>query len=632
MRPQRRSAPPQVPDWERDLVLRLGTALLREDVAGLRSRAELLPVARARVAGQPSGPRSAIGWTRREESRQTQPDLWLALNGLRMPVRVGSPARGDLMSDLVMREPRVIRVSPTGRSEASRLGAVIRAVQTELLAGVAPDLAREFRAGFQALLTEARAAALGAGLRHRRRSVVLGELRTAWPEAGTTVAGSVVGGAADEVTAESWRVAEALAAHRDHPVYPFSIARVGLDRNSLRRWAPEHAPRFGLRWVSVPREQVATSGDLPAWWPETAPFDPLPAVPLAAEPPPGRLALPVHPAMSPELLGQVLSGISWQPLPAPRLQVRPTLSMRTVMPEADPSVHLKVPLPMRTLGRLNLRLVSRASLADGAVLTHSLRALLERDDRFRHTVLTADESTWLHADPHLAVLVRRWPRLPGARVVPVAGLTARGWDGRMLIDVLSREFFGGDLDALLDTYLRTLLTWQLALWLRYGIVHEAHPQNVLVVLDRPSGRPRLRLLLRDLDSCLVDPELAGPALGEAAPGGLTDHRLISKDPVDLAAMFVTTTLHQCVASVLIETATGTDRPVASLLARVRPLLRELAEEHRTARDTALLTSGIIRAERLPVKRTLTAATLLPKSRTGAADVNKFYGADAPSYL
>ena len=42
--------------------------------------------------------------------------------------------------------------------------------------------------------------------------------------------------------------------------------------------------------------------------------------------------------------------------------------------------------------------------------------------------------------------------------------------------------------------------------------------------------------------------------------------------------------------------------------------------------------AILDARRLPVKRALTAATLLPKTRTGAADVNKFYGADAPSYL
>ncbi len=160
--------------------------------------------------------------------------------------------------------------------------------------------------------------------------------------------------------------------------------------------------------------------------------------------------------------------------------------------------------------------------------------------------------------------------------------------------------------------------------LKHGIVHEAHSQNVLVVVDEN----RVRLLLRDLDSCLVDPDL-GSSVTQGLAERLTDHRLIAKDPVDLAAMFVTTTLHQCVASVLISTATALGRPVTPLLAQVRPLLLEIAESHPDARDTALLTSGIARAERLPVKRTLTAATLLPKSRTGAADVNKFYGADAP---
>nr|WP_269328623.1 IucA/IucC family siderophore biosynthesis protein [Kineosporia babensis] len=441
-------------------------------------------------------------------------------------------------------------------------------------------------------MVEARSAAGSAQVRDRRRATIFGQLRG---------------------NADSWLVAEALAAHRDHPIYPLSIARVGLKPADLPRWAPEHAPRFGLRWVSVPTSHVTAGGELPDWWPEAE----------------GQQVFPVHPAMTKQLLAEALTDVPWQPLPAPRLQVRPTLSMRTVVPEADQSVHLKTPLPMRTLGRLNLRLVSRASLADGAVLTRSLQDLLQRDEEFRHSVLTADESTWLHADNHLAVLIRRWPDLANAQVLPVAALTARRWDGRLLVEVLAGQYFAGDLDAFLDAYLRTLLTWQLSLWLKYGIVHEAHPQNVLVVLDQNSG---LRLLLRDLDSCLVDPDLAGPALGEAAPTGLSDHRLIAKDPVDLAAMFVTTTLHQCVASVLIETGRGLDRPVGPLLARVRPLLQELAGAHPHARDTALVNSGIIRAERLPVKRTLTAATLLPKSRTGAADVNKFYGADAPTYL
>ncbi|GAB6899943.1 IucA/IucC family siderophore biosynthesis protein [Kineosporia succinea] len=612
MRPARRPAPRPAPAFERDLVLRLGTALLREDVAGLRTRGQLMPAPSPRVAHGGSGLRSSIGWTQRVEKEERYADLWLALNGLRLPVRVGSPSRGDLVSDLVMREPRVIRVSPTSRSEATRLSAVVHVLESELLSGVAPGLAHEYRTGFRALLAEARAAGSAAKVRRAHRSEVMGRLRVSWTEALATPTPQPDDQTVDVVTAQSWEISETLSAYRDHPIYPFSMARVGLRRADLRRWAPEHAPRFGLRWVSVPRELVSTSGDLPGWWPGD-----------------DRVAIPVHPAMTKKQLGGVLEAakIPARPFPAPRLQVRPTLSMRTVVPEADRSVHLKVPMPMRTLGRLNLRLVSRASLADGAVLSQGLSELIRNDGQFAESVLTADESTWLHADNHLAVLVRRWPVLTDARVLPVAGLTARGWDGRLLGVMLAERFFGGDLDAFLGSYLRTLLTWQVTLWLKHGIVHEAHSQNVLVVVDEN----RVRLLLRDLDSCLVDPDL-GSSVTQGLAERLTDHRLIAKDPVDLAAMFVTTTLHQCVASVLISTATALGRPVTPLLAQVRPLLLEIAESHPDARDTALLTSGIARAERLPVKRTLTAATLLPKSRTGAADVNKFYGADAPTYL
>jgi len=349
--------------------------------------------------------------------------------------------------------------------------------------------------------------------------------------------------------------------------------------------------------------------------------------------PAGFLALPVHPAVPPDDLERALPGVPMVALPEAGVAVRPTLSMRTVVVEADRSVHLKLPLPMRTLGHRNLRLISRASLADGASLTRALQAVLAREARFRDTVLTADETAWMHVDNRLAVLLRQWPVLGRARVVPVAGLTARSWDGRLIVEELARDFFDGDLDALLEGYLRVLLTWQVMLWLRYGIAHEAHPQNVLVAVDRSgAGEGRLRLLLRDLDSCLVDPQLSGETLGPGLAEGLHDRRLIVGDPVELTSMVVTTALHQCVAAVLVETALGTGRRVEPLLARIRPLLEEVVHLYRDCRDAAQLITGVINAQRLPVKRTLTAATLLPKTRTGAIDVNKFYGADVRSYL
>jgi siderophore synthetase component len=291
---------------------------------------------------------------------------------------------------------------------------------------------------------------------------------------------------------------------------------------------------------------------------------------------------------------------------------------------------------MRTLGRANLRLIQRRTLPDGALIGRLLRQVQAREPRFAHAVIVADESTWLHAGhPLLAVLIRRWDAdVAAADLVPVAALTAIGPSGRPVITALADGYYDGDLRSFLDAYLRALLDWNVTLWLRYGIVLEAHPQNALIAVDRSSTGPRLRLLVRDLDSCVLDLDVLAGALGPAAPTSddLADQRLVVGQPAELAALFITTTLHQCVAAVLIETAVLLGRDARPLLDLIRPLLSAAAEQHPEARDTGLLISGIVKADRLPVKCALTAATLLPKSRTGAADVNKFYGADAPSYL
>jgi IucA / IucC family/Ferric iron reductase FhuF-like transporter len=561
----------RAPDRERELVLRMLTTFLREDVAGLRTRGRLIGVPGER---------------------------WLALNRLRVPVRAGAPACGDLVTDLAARQPLVILTRPGRRAGAYRLHAVLNALAGELVRGLDPLLAAEFTAGFGALRDEACAALTGAAIRRRRRPSVFGRLRRQ-PQAGWSGAIGF----------------ETLAAHRDHPLYPFSIARVGLTAAQLPRFAPEHHPLLRLDWVVVPGTTVERRGWLPDWWPVAGGDD---------------LALPVHPAIRAADLGQPIAEQFGT------LAVHPTLSLRTVVPARSPQLHLKLPLPIRTLGRLNLRVVARAGLADGALLSVLLRRIVEAEPRFADRVVVADETSWLHAGhPLLAVLIRRWDTdLSAARIVPVAALAAIGPDGKPVISVLAEQLWDGDLDALIATYLRAVIDWQVNLWLRHGIVLEAHPQNVLIAVDRPPAGPRLRLLLRDLDSARIDLAQAGDSLGALAPtrAELADPRMAGRDPGELADLFITTTLHQCVAGVLVDVATALSRPVRPLLRQIRPLLTEAAVRHADSRDAALLTGRIISAARLPVKRALTAATLLPKTRTGAADVNKYYGADAPSYL
>jgi hypothetical protein len=599
-----------VPVEERDLIVRLLTTLLREDVAGLR--------------------------TRGRQVRNADGERWLVLHRLWIPIRRADPALGDLVNDLAVRAAFVRHCTP-GRSRGSvrarRLHAVLSVLRAELLRGLDPEPAAELSTGFRALRQEAGAALAAAGLRRRHRPLVLGRLR---PE--------LTGGAA-----LGWTGAigfETLAAHRDHPLYPFSLARVGLPIGQLRRVAPEHRPDLNLRWLVLPASAIEQQGRLPSWWPDA-----------------DGVALPVHPAVCPGALRHALAeaGLSHLGLDRPSPEqtgrpdqfdqdraalasgsFRPTLSLRTLAGVRYPATHLKLPLPVRTLGRLNLRTITRRGLADGALVGAVLRQVLVREPQFADDVLVADESSWLYAgDPLLAVLIRRWdaPRNPAqglnsAAIVPVAGLAGIGPTGRLVLVALADRFADGDLDGLLQHYLRLVIGWQVRLWLRYGVVLEAHPQNVLIAVDRTPRGPRVRLLLRDLDSAKLDLTVLADSLGEPAPSlaDLSDQRLAAGDPRELADLFVTTTLHQCVAAVLIDLCAALRRSPRRYLDLIRPLLAEAAARYPGSRDTALLETGIMASARLPVKRALTAATLLPKTRTGAADVNKYYGADAPSYL
>ncbi|GAA3030326.1 hypothetical protein GCM10020000_03770 [Streptomyces olivoverticillatus] len=83
---------------------------------------------------------------------------------------------------------------------------------------------------------------------------------------------------------------EALAAFRDHPVYPTGRVRNGLDERQLLAYAPEFRPAFGLRWLVLPRDALALGrrARLPRWWPTAASLG-------LARSGDGYLALPVHP-------------------------------------------------------------------------------------------------------------------------------------------------------------------------------------------------------------------------------------------------------------------------------------------------------------------------------------------------
>jgi siderophore synthetase component len=376
---------------------------------------------------------------------------------------------------------------------------------------------------------------------------------------------------------------ETLAAFTDHPVYPTARARLGLTAGQLLAYAPEFAPSFELRWAVVPCRLLApgSAARLPA--------GPPPGVEVAD----GETLFPVHPLAAGEV--KRIEGVRL--LPDPWLTVRPTLSMRTV--EVDPRTHLKLPLPTSTLGARNRRSVKPGTLEDGARAELLLRRLADPG------VLVADEQTYAHAGhEYLAWMVRR---LPEGEIVPVAALGAPG--------VLER------LGDVLPGYLRLLLGWHVRLFVRYGVALEAHQQNLALVFR--GGR--MCLLVKDNDGLLASPARLAAA-GVEAPG-FADRRMLTDDPHALADVFVTITLHLAAAAVAF--AALPHRQAAAL---VRDTLAEALAEHGDDPMARLLRARTLDAARLTGKSMITAGTLVAKERTGARDVNKFYGTSGPNYL
>lgn len=415
---------------------------------------------------------------------------------------------------------------------------------------------------------------------------------------------------------------DCLGAFLDHPVYPTARAKVGFEDADLQAYAPEFAPTFELCWLAVPREQFHTLGKArPTVWPS---FDDVGLDHDLAE---THALLPIHPFLwnsgfqgrldDADLLGQVIQ--------APRtfLAVRPTLSVRTVALIDEPDWHLKLPLPISTLGLKNRRLVHPGTLGDGALVQTLLAAILKREGLTEQVLLT-DESAGGHAgEPFLAFLLRQYPReAQQGTLVTVAALLAPAPGGGTVLDELIQVHYGGEFTTFWSEYVDLTLRLHLTLWLRYGVTLESNQQNTALVFT-PTG---LRLLLKDNDS----PRVLRSRLAAALPtkvawlNALDDRRIFVEQPQALAQMFITITLHLNLAALI----HGLGQPELYHDLRER-IERTLTQTHL---DRHEVDEYVLNPASLPVKYMLTAGSLQSKARSGAADVNKFYGLTGPNYL
>jgi hypothetical protein len=433
---------------------------------------------------------------------------------------------------------------------------------------------------------------------------------------------------------------DALAAAQPHPAYPTAACRLGFTDEDSLRYAPEFRPEFELAWVAIPRAAlVAARPGQPDWWPAMT------EVGLPAGLADSHELLPVHPLTARRGLAQALAeaGLTDAVIaPGRRLAVRPTLSVRTVAVTADPGVQLKLPLPVSTLGRLNRRGLVPRTLSDGALTGRLLAGLAARDPALGGLLL-ADDGDFAHAGhPALGYLRRRLPDGLGAyRVVSVAALLApvpgaegameaRGAAGRLVIDELAGLGWGGDPLAFFRAYLDLLFGVQVRLFTRYGIALESHQQNAAVVV----GPSAPRLLVKDFDGALIHHARLTGALGGAGPdaGAFGDQRLLSASDDELADVFITITVHLCAGALAFGLARRGYAPRGELLAAVRESLAGALDREDGAPAARRLRARVLEAGRLTGKAMVTAGTLTEKSRSGARDINKFYGPGGPNYL
>lgn len=575
---------------ESELLLRVLSALLREDVVGLRSAGTRLE--------RPDGP-----WLRLPAGP--------AAGALLLPL-----AADGYQSTWAARLPLLVR-----ESDGARL-TTVDAVLTAL--GALADPAD--RPGFDAFAEECRQTLATMRLHTRTRDAVdrlLTERHGAAPAAWQGLAGGLA--------------YDTLAARTDHPVYPTSRGRSGLDEDQLHAYAPEFHPRFALRWLAVPRAATTVAGGgtaaLPACWPTPGELG-LPDLDAS------HLALPVHPLTLGDPLREALreTGLEGDAVLSarPLLDAVPTLSMRTVAVDADPRLHLKLPLATATLGLRNRRTIKPRTLIDGAAGQRLLETVIAREPRFAESVLQADETVYAHADHELlAVLCRRYPAgLDGSAVVPMAALLGRAPGGRLVIDELADRFYGGHPLALLDAALTLLFDWQTTLF-GYGIGLESHQQNISLVLDEGAHGTRLRLLFKDNDAPRLNAVRLRETLGDDAPdpADFADPRIFADHDRPVLDLFTTITLHLCAGSYAFGLARHGRAPLDRLLGLVRDRLAEAVARLGTAPGGpgAALRAHVLDAAELPVKAMVSAGTLLSKERSGAADINKHY-TTGPNYL
>lgn len=294
-----------------------------------------------------------------------------------------------------------------------------------------------------------------------------------------------------------------------HPLHPTPKSREGLSDAESRRYSPELHGSFPLHWFAVDRSLIATDSAWTEGGPATA--DGLLAPHAEGlKPPPGTVAIPVHPWQAADLLHRpqvrALAGAGMLHDLGPHGEHwHPTSSIRTVhRPGARVMLKLSLGVRITNSRRENLRKELHRGVEVHRLLSTGLAEQWQREHPGFDIVR---DPAWLAVDDPegapvtgLDVMLRHNPFGPGDDAACIAGLTAqRPRPGRPGMSSRLAEV----VSALADRTGRTTTDVSAAWFRRYlhhvvrpvlwldahgGVALEAHQQNTLVLLD-PDGWP-----------------------------------------------------------------------------------------------------------------------------------------------
>lgn len=425
--------------------------------------------------------------------------------------------------------------------------------------------------------------------------------------------------------AERMLHADQMASFLDHPFYPTARAKFGMHTSELKAYSPEFDPTFELAWFAVPASEFERTGTEPAWWPTMA------QVGLPQSLAKSHALLPVHPMMRATIARETPESIE---APGTYLPVKPTLSVRTVAVLNHPASHIKLPMPIATLGQKNIRYIKPSTLKDGDWFARALTSIEQTNEGIKGLYRHVDESfTGCYKNLNTAgFLHRQYPReLPDETLATVATLCSPMPSGKpYLLEYLDQH--AQNLQSWWASYCILMIGVHLRLWIQHGIALESNQQNSVLSL-RPGLAPTL--VMKDNDAARLWPQRFQAACASRGHcvHDLLDTRILVNDEAPLAHMFITITLQLNLLAVLDglaqSGALNRQKALLDLRSAIKTTLHSLRLE---GFDTDLAEELLLYARMHPVKYLLQSASLLSKQECGASDVNKFYGMTGPNPL